>query len=338
MIQILSTEISQTAPQPLAPLVAPSELGDAFVSFAALISEHEAIDIEAVAEPHLEAETEVGLEVETEPAQVGAPTEPEAPAVDPMPDAPLPDETVTIQAADPNLPNVPDLTKAPELGPLLAENDGVTRRDVPAGLSENKPVHIVQTSSAEARIQGMLIAATPQITLPLVQGIMPVEMAIAPETEPVLGAVPDTKQVAEPSRPNAVQMPVTHTPPETAVKVSQQVATALVQHRDQLTEITLDPPELGKVKFQMATAENTAQVVLSVERPETGDLLRRHIDQLAKDLADLGYSDVQFQFASDRQSQGGQTQQNTLEIDAAETSEIAPPSPLTVVTGLDLRI
>ncbi len=61
-------------------------------------------------------------------------------------------------------------------------------------------------------------------------------------------------------------------------------------------ELTLDPIELGKVRFALVHSGDQIQVTLSVERPETLDLLRRHADELRADFRDAGFQGASFSF------------------------------------------
>lgn len=62
-------------------------------------------------------------------------------------------------------------------------------------------------------------------------------------------------------------------------------------------EITLNPEELGRVRLSLKSTDNVMAVVIMVERPETLELLRRHIDLFAADLGKLGYDGMSFEFA-----------------------------------------
>lgn len=55
-------------------------------------------------------------------------------------------------------------------------------------------------------------------------------------------------------------------------------------------EVVLDPPELGRLRLRLGGAEQPQHVVLTVDRPETLDLMRRHGDQFLRDLRDAGWS------------------------------------------------
>ncbi len=78
--------------------------------------------------------------------------------------------------------------------------------------------------------------------------------------------------------------------------VAQQVANGVRFHADKTVEITLKPAELGRVQISMSTGEQGVVVHVNAERPETIDLLRRHIDQLASEFQDIGYGQSEFHF------------------------------------------
>ena len=54
------------------------------------------------------------------------------------------------------------------------------------------------------------------------------------------------------------------------------------------------------------------------DRPETIDLMRRHIDQLAQDFRDLGFSDLSFSFGHDDSARYGGSDARQADITAAE--------------------
>lgn len=110
-------------------------------------------------------------------------------------------------------------------------------------------------------------------------------------------------------------------------------------------ELILSPEELGRVKFQIHQQGDTVRVVLSVERPETLDLIRRHGDQLLQEFRQAGFSGATLSF-------GQWGQQNHAPPSAAPAiadedscdATPAPPRPAVLATalpigqGLDLRL
>lgn len=78
-----------------------------------------------------------------------------------------------------------------------------------------------------------------------------------------------------------------------AVQAITQAAHALQDHP---VELLLNPEELGRVKLTLHHGDGSMSVSIAAERPETMDLLRRHIDLLADQLRDIGYRDLAFDF------------------------------------------
>lgn len=74
--------------------------------------------------------------------------------------------------------------------------------------------------------------------------------------------------------------------------------TAAVAHTDgRPIEVTLSPDELGKVRMTFAATDGALSLFLVADRPQTLDLMRRNIDQLAQEFRDLGYQNLNFSFA-----------------------------------------
>ncbi|MGR3292369.1 MAG: flagellar hook-length control protein FliK [Paracoccaceae bacterium] len=83
--------------------------------------------------------------------------------------------------------------------------------------------------------------------------------------------------------------------------VVQTIAQAAVALSDRPVELLLNPEELGRVRLTLQAIDGSMAVTITVERPETLDLLRRHIDQLAGQLRDIGYQKLTFEFADQGQ-------------------------------------
>ncbi len=78
---------------------------------------------------------------------------------------------------------------------------------------------------------------------------------------------------------------------------AQVIAAIKANRRSDTIEIRLDPPELGRVKidFTMETMDSV-KAILSAERAETLDHMRRNIGELAGQLKDAGFKSVEFEF------------------------------------------
>ncbi len=95
---------------------------------------------------------------------------------------------------------------------------------------------------------------------------------------------------------------------------ARPVITQLVQAArsaiDGMVEVKLSPEELGRVRLAMTTAESGMTVLVTAERPETLDLIRRNIDIFAADLTEQGFTDLNFSFGDEgdrEQTDAGET-------------------------------
>lgn len=127
-----------------------------------------------------------------------------------------------------------------------------------------------------------------------------------------------------------------------------QIHEALAKGSQRPVEITLNPQELGAVRMAMQMSEASIGLTIMIERPETLDLLRRHIDQLVADFKELGYENIDLSLSS-----GGFSGQDAPEQDDATADTVSisqddvdealpvqqlPPSSAGTATGVDLRV
>ena len=103
----------------------------------------------------------------------------------------------------------------------------------------------------------------------------------------------ETVHLPQPGTSVAVVSPSLLTQPRSAIV---QIVELLTENGRQSVEIALNPKELGRVKLAMTATELTMVVSVQAERPETIDLLRRHIDILSGELKRMGYESVAFDF------------------------------------------
>lgn len=131
-------------------------------------------------------------------------------------------------------------------------------------------------------------------------------------------------------------------------QAAQSVAHAIRHMEGGSVEIALSPEELGHVRLLLRDYTTaTPTVTLHADRAETLDLMRRHIDILAQDLRDMGYSDVSFSFGGQAHDGGATSRQHPFRADAIDAPDIpqgkTPPAPIhqshPIPDGaLDLRI
>lgn len=87
--------------------------------------------------------------------------------------------------------------------------------------------------------------------------------------------------------------------PDLAQALARQIAVA-VQSNDggkPTVDLRLAPEELGRVRLRVSSHEGVVTVAVVAERSETLDLLRRHVEALARGLLDVGYQEARFSFA-----------------------------------------
>ncbi|MCT8331714.1 flagellar hook-length control protein FliK [Albidovulum sediminis] len=130
----------------------------------------------------------------------------------------------------------------------------------------------------------------------------------------------------------------------TAPHIAEQLAAAVALRPDG-AEVSLRPDELGHVRISIDRSAGETTVTLMADRPETLDLLRRHVDLLASELRGAGVHNCNFQFghghgaaahsppASFGQAEGGEA------IGPAEPPSLSSgPAPSVRGGGLDLRL
>jgi flagellar hook-length control protein FliK len=99
--------------------------------------------------------------------------------------------------------------------------------------------------------------------------------------------------------------------------------------------LTLAPEDLGTLRFDVQYVADSISVHLTVERPETLDLLRRHADHLAEAFRQAGFSGASFTFGG---GDGGQRDRPPTPS-TPQWSETAPPMAERHMVGLlDMRL
>lgn len=130
---------------------------------------------------------------------------------------------------------------------------------------------------------------------------------------------------------------------ETARHVAGQISVAVSGPGGRATEISLSPQELGRVRLHMTAVDQTITLHVIADRPETTDLLRRHIDVLAQEFRALGYEDIAFSFGDGTSANSADTDgddnhdrpQQAVSMKEPDINVIEATGPQ---TGLDLRL
>lgn len=157
---------------------------------------------------------------------------------------------------------------------------------------------------------------------------MPESPAIAP-SDPALPLRHDPRSVE--ARHPAQPMPPTVAP------MLVDAASALP---DAPVTLTLAPEDLGALRFEMQSRGDTIHVSLTVERPETLDMLRRHVEQLTGEFRQAGFANASFSFAGGWGS-GGQERAAGAGYASLSVDEDERPATRAgrhVNGGLDLRL
>lgn len=177
----------------------------------------------------------------------------------------------------------------------------------------------------------------PELVIPMLKGLDPKGGAFGGD-ESALPFAPtgDTASVAGAAKAWDAQ-----SAPGLARHVAQQMAVTITQTAGQPTEIALNPEELGRVRMSMSLTDGTLMLHINAERPETADLLRRHIDTLAQEFRSLGYNDISFDFGDGRTQDEARQDAGSLTEHAEDTTETQAPEQTGVRQprgSLDLRL
>ncbi len=132
-----------------------------------------------------------------------------------------------------------------------------------------------------------------------------------------------------------------------APRLVQQITTAAVGLADGPVELRLNPEELGHVRLRLESRDGSMAVLVTAERAETLDMLRRNIEQLAAGLRDVGYQELSFGFAGQDQAGADGSRQETTGPESRSDSTPAPPveaepvaraAPVRTKSGVDIRL
>ncbi|MEM9966511.1 MAG: flagellar hook-length control protein FliK [Pseudomonadota bacterium] len=183
---------------------------------------------------------------------------------------------------------------------------------------------------------------TKSLSVQTVEKTVKTSMVAAPEA--VAGLVLETSSPSAPQPPTAVQRT------DLPTHIARQIADVAQQMPNRPVDISLNPEELGRVRLSMTAQDAGLMVVILAERPETLDIMKRHISTLGQEFQAMGYEDVSFSFAGGDQ---GMTQSDAADPEerlgsgdaTAHADEIEEPkrditrSPLTSTDrGLDIRV
>lgn len=150
---------------------------------------------------------------------------------------------------------------------------------------------------------GALTAAMPQTAAMQIESLTAIEPLAGQSGTSLIGMeMPGLSQLLT----EATMSPGTIHKPETPRLIANQMAEALATKGDRNVDVALNPKELGHVNMRVSVTETGVSVMIQTERPETGDLMRRHINELADEFRRMGFEDISFQFSGgETAGQGG---------------------------------
>lgn len=265
---------------------------------------------------------------------------PEAPALVPA------DRTAT--ARSPSLPR-------PALPPTRGDSSPSAVQATPSTIRPDAPPAggpAGPWAPPSARDVTMALVATPTDTaendrarLPNLAGHEGKPPGERPGAEPALAPVEKPADPMQPSRNAASPPGGAGSTPATAPSIIAQISAVARGLPDGPVEIRLSPEELGRVQLSLQRGETMTTVLVVAERPETLELMRRNIAELARELGDLGHAGLSFSFAQGHaQPQSARAAPEAATAIAVEgppppnQGTTTPPAPLPAGRTLDLRL
>ncbi|MFY2823088.1 flagellar hook-length control protein FliK [Ruegeria sp. MALMAid1280] len=182
-----------------------------------------------------------------------------------------------------------------------------------ASAAEPKPNHPGTADRAPTVMQVQFLASDKSQVQAETQPIPEVEDMQAAREAP-------TPSATRESGPAAQAMTATARA-ETARAIASQMATAInVRSQSGAIEVALNPEELGRVSIVLNGRDDGLHLTISAERPETLDMMRRHLSVLEAEFQNFGLGDLSFDLGTSADAQHD-------ESDGGEGNEFSAPQP-----------
>lgn len=254
----------------------------------------------------------------------------------PVPALPLPPQPVPFPPSpdSPQPPPLPVVGLASHLAPLRTEPTAPDENMMPKDTASARPPLVTARPFADRETEGDQPLVLPKMVL-----AKPEEAQTPPEMAFAMG------QVEAPRHAPPIEIATSRHIPASPVHQVVETLAALPPDTPGRIELTLTPDNLGKLHFDMRPEAGGLSIVLSAERPDTLDLMRRHLPELMAELKQAGVQTGSFSFSS---WNGGQRPPPPLQdIDNGRLTAIgatalpplarrAPP-PSGTAGGLDMR-
>lgn len=114
--------------------------------------------------------------------------------------------------------------------------------------------------------------------------------------------------------------------------------------REERVELLLEPAELGRLRFELAPEGDRVMVLISVERQDTLDLLRRNAELLRAEFRDAGFGSADLSFSQWGRGSDSRPDSSTpaaaVAFGMAQAEVETPDRPTSALIrgGLDLRL
>jgi flagellar hook-length control protein FliK len=196
--------------------------------------------------------------------------------------------------------------------PLPLHGNGDSSKSNAATAASSPPSHTTANDSPAAPATTSPPAPTPAAVIPAPVQPHPAAQADASNAAVVTAAPPLPPATPHVATPISAQLQVLQSDPEDASPNLAALAVTIAaksaggaKHFD----IRLDPPELGRVDVRLSVdATGRAQAALTIEKPQTLELLQKDSPQLERALKDAGLdlsqSGLNFSLKGQQQQQG----------------------------------
>ncbi len=190
----------------------------------------------------------------------------------------------TAEAADPRLSS-PTSGTSPVLSLIATSPEKKWQTE---SASEQPTLPLRAASTVQARPSASVL-----------QGGLTVERGSSVVSQDSLLAPTDVSEIFSWDSPRTLPAHHIATTPfraDLAPHVARQLGEVMTQAAHKPVEIALSPEELGRVRMSVVTEDGKITVNILAERPDTLDLMRRHIDQLGQTFRSMGYNQISFSF------------------------------------------
>ena len=147
------------------------------------------------------------------------------------------------------------------------------------------------------------------------------------------------RNIAQPAQLTPSVVASTQTTP---MKVISQIIPTLPSTPGDTIELRLDPPELGRVVVSITQTDSGLTALITAEKPEVFDLLRRNAELLQREFLKSGLGDATLNFAHKEQnSHNSPFTSDDIDLSLEVVENIEPISVATVLSqtdSLDIRL